>query len=153
MKNLSYFILGLLLAWILHTSWNVWQARSWLAWEWLSKEDHQRFLAIRLLFEVLLPAGGFLLVTRRFSLAPYPLYALILGMAAWLLAYPVAWLLVESFGVLLDPGSEASTQEYVSYTKILNWLNEAAGFIAGLCCGWLLITWSRRVSRKRAAGG
>ncbi|MGD1991066.1 MAG: hypothetical protein PVF16_05620 [Chromatiales bacterium] len=152
MKNLSYFILGLLTAWILHTSWVVWQEHSWFAWEWLSEEDSQRFLSIRLLLEVLLPAGGFLVVTYRFSLQRYPISALILGLAAFLLAYPVAWLLVEVFSILLDPGSEASTEEYVDYTKILNWLNEAAGFIAGICCGWLLIIRSRWISRERAAG-
>jgi hypothetical protein len=149
LKNFSSFILGLLLVWILHTSWDVWQAQSWLAPEWLSKEDNQRFLAIRLLLEVFLPAAGFLLVTRRFSLLNFPVTAMILGLVAWLLAYPFAWLLVESFSFLFAPGSEASTQEYVTYTRVMNWLTESAGFIAGVCCGLLLLARSRWFARER----
>jgi hypothetical protein len=149
MKNLSYFILGVLIAWILHASWDAWQGQSWFIEEWYSIEANLRYIAIRLLLEVLLPAAGFLLVTHRFSLPSFPATALILGIAAYLLAYPVAWLLVEISGFLLDPGSEASTQDYVAFTRILNWLTESAGFIAGVCCGLLLVARSRWFARDR----
>ena len=149
MKNLSYFILGVLIAWILHASWDAWQGQSWFIEEWYSIEGNLRYIAIRLLLDVLLPAAGFLLVTHRFSLLHFPVTALILGLVAWLLAYPVAWLLVESFSFLFDPGSEASTQEYVTYTRVLNWLTESAGFIAGVCCGLLLLARSRWFARDR----
>ncbi len=151
MKNLSHFILGLLIAWILHASWDAWQGHTWLIEEWYSIEANLRYIAIRLLLDVLLPAGGFLLATRRLSLPPFPLTALILGLVAYLLAYPVAWLLVEAFGFLLEPGSEASKQDYLTYTKILNWLTESAGFIAGACCGLLLPGWSKWLERSRHA--
>jgi len=149
MKNLSYFTLGLLIAWILHASWDAWQGQSWFIEEWHAIEANLRYIAIRLLLDVLLPAAGFLLVTYRFSLLPFPVTALLLGLVAYLLAYPLAWLLVEAFGFLLDPGSEASTQEYVTYTRILNWLTESAGFIAGACCGLLLLARSRWSGRDR----
>jgi hypothetical protein len=149
MRNLSYFILGVLIAWILHASWDAWQGQSWFIEEWYSIEANLRYIAIRLLLEVLLPAAGFLLVTHRFSLPFFPATALILGIAAYLLAYPVAWLLVEISGFLLDPGSEASTQDYVAFTRILNWLTESAGFIAGVCCGLLLLARSRWFARDR----
>jgi len=149
MKNLSYFTLGLLIAWILHASWDAWQGQSWFIEEWHAIEANLRYIAVRLLLDVLLPAAGFLLVTYRFSLLPFPVTALLLGLVAYLLAYPLAWLLVEAFGFLLDPGSEASTQEYVTYTRILNWLTESAGFIAGACCGLLLLARSRWSGRDR----
>jgi hypothetical protein len=149
MKNLSYFTLGVLIARVLHASWDAWQGESWFIEEWHSIEANLRYIAIRLLLDVLLPAAGFLLVTYRFSLLPFPVTALLLGLVACLLADPVAWLLVEASGFLLDPGSEASTQEYVTYTRILNWLTESAGFIAGACCGSLLLARSRWFSRDR----
>ena len=149
MKNLSYFTLGLLIAWVLHLSWDAWQGQSWFIEEWHAIEANLRYIAVRLLLDVLLPAAGFLLVTYRFSLLPFPVTALLLGLVAYLLAYPLAWLLVEAFGFLLDPGSEASTQEYVTYTRILNWLTESAGFIAGACCGLLLLARSRWSGRDR----
>lgn len=151
MKNLSHFILGLLIAWIFHASWDAWQGHAWLIEEWYSIEANLRYIVIRLLLDVLLPAGGFFLATHRFSLPPFPFTALILGLVAYLLAYPVAWLLVEAFGFLLEPGSEASKQDYLTYTKILNWLTESAGFIAGACCGLLLLAWSRWVEPRRHA--
>ena len=149
MKNLSYFTLGLLIAWILHASWDAWQGQSWFIEEWHAIEANLRYIAVRLLLDVLLTAAGFLFVTYRFSLLPFPVTALLLGLVAYLLAYPLAWLLVEAFGFLLDPGSEASTQEYVTYTRILNWLTESAGFIAGACCGLLLLARSRWSGRDR----
>ncbi len=151
MKNLSRFILGVLIAWILHALWDAWQGDSWFIEEWHSIEANLRYIAMRLLLDVLLPAAGFVLATHRFSLSPFPVTALILGLVAYLLAYPVAWLLVESYSFLLDPGSEASTQDYVTYTRILNWLTESAGFIAGVCCGLLLLARSRWFSRERHA--
>jgi hypothetical protein len=149
MKNLVYFTLGLLFAWILHASWGAWQGQPWFDKEWFTQEGNQQFVAMRLLFEVLLPAAGFHLATCRFSLSRYPLWAIMLGLAGYWLAYPLAWLLVEASGFLLDPGSEASTQEYVTYTRILNWLTESAGFIAGACCGLLLLARSRWSGRDR----
>lgn len=149
MKNLTRFTLGVLIAWVLHVSWDVWQGQLWFDEGWFSKEDNQQYLGIRLLLDVLLPAAGFLLVTYRFSLLPFPVTALLLGLVAYLLAYPLAWLLVEAFGFLLDPGSEASTREYVTYTRILNWLTESAGFIAGACCGLLFLAASRWFARDR----
>ena len=151
MKNLSHFILGVLIVWILHALWDAWQGDSWFIEEWHSIEANLRYIAMRLLLDVLLPAAGFVLATHRFSLSPFPVTALILGLVAYLLAYPVAWLLVESYSFLLDPGSEASTQDYVTYTRILNWLTESAGFIAGVCCGLLLLARSRWFSRDRHA--
>ena len=149
MKNLSHFILGVLIAWILHASWDAWQGHSWFIEEWHAIEANLRSIAFRLLLDVLLPAAGFLVVTHRFSLSPCPVTPLMLGLVAYLLAYPVALLFVESAGFLLDPGSEASTQEYVNYTRILNWLTESAGFLAGACCGLLLIARSKWFPRDR----
>ena len=151
MKNLVYFTLGLLIAWILHAAWGAWQGQPWFDKEWFTKEGNQQFVAMRLLFEVLLPAAGFHLATCRFSLPRSPLWAIMLGLAGYWLAYPLAWLFVEPFAWLLDPGSGASTDEYVTYTRILNWLTESGGFIAGVCCGFLLLALSNWRARRRRA--
>jgi hypothetical protein len=48
MKNLVYFTLGLLIAWILHAAWGAWQGQPWFDKEWFTKEGNQQFVSKQL---------------------------------------------------------------------------------------------------------